>query len=471
MDQPRTLFQKIWDDHEIHDFGNGYSLLHVDRNIMHDLLGALVFEPLDKRGIKVPNPEFHFATQDHGIETTKGRTDETKIAGGKAGVQGLRRKCKEYSLTMFDLGDERQGIVHVFTPEQGIALPGSTLICGDSHTSTIGGLGVLAWGVGLTEIEHVLATQTIVAQKPKTMRITFEGKTAPGVTAKDMILYTIGQLGAKAGNGYVVEYAGEAIRALPVEARLTLCNMSIEMAARYGMVAADETTFAYLKGKPYAPKGEVWDKAVAYWRTLPTDAGATFDREETIDATRITPMVTWGTSPQDAIGVGGRIPDPDQAETPERKAYIERALLYSGLKPNDAIDGTPIDVAFIGSCTNARISDLRAAAKILKGRKVAAGVEAWCVPGSGLVKRDAEAEGLDKIFKEAGFEWREPGCSMCVSLGGDGFKKPGARSISTTNRNFENRQGVGVRTHLASPEMVAAAAVTGKITDVRKLTS
>ncbi len=470
MAQPRTLFQKIWDDHEIHDFKNGYSLLHVDRNIMHDLLGSLVFEPLDKRGMKMPNPELHFATQDHGIETETGRTDETKIAGGKAGVQGLRRKCKEYGITMFDLGDERQGICHVFTPEQGIALPGSTLICGDSHTSTIGGLGLLAWGVGLTEIEHVLATQTIVAQKPKTMRITFEGDVAPGVTAKDMILYTIGQLGAKAGNGHVIEYAGAAVRALPVEARLTMCNMSIEMAARYGMIAADDVTFDYLKDKPYAPKGELWDKALAYWRTLPTDEGAAFDREETIDATKIRPMITWGTSPQDVIGVDGRIPDPEAATSAEQKAYIERALLYTGLQPNQEIEGTPIDVAFIGSCTNARLSDLRAAAKVLKGRKVVDGIQAWCVPGSGLVKRDAEAEGIDKVFKEAGFEWREPGCSMCVSLGGDKFKQ-GGRAISSTNRNFENRQGVGVRTHLASPEMVAAAAVTGKITDVRKLAS
>jgi 3-isopropylmalate/(R)-2-methylmalate dehydratase large subunit len=470
MSQPRTLFQKIWDDHEIKDFGNGYSLLHVDRDIMHDLLGSLVFEPLDKRGMKMPNPELHFATMDHGIETETGRTDETKIAGGKAGVQGLRRKCREYGITMFDLGDERQGICHVFTPEQGIALPGSTLICGDSHTSTIGGLGLLAWGVGLTEIEHVLATQTIVAQKPKTMRITFEGKTAPGVTAKDMILYTIGQLGAKAGNGYVVEYAGEAVRALPVEARLTMANMSIEMAARYGMIAADDTTFDYLKGRPYAPKGEMWDKAVEYWRTLPTDDGAVFDREETIDATKIVPMITWGTSPQDVIGVDGHVPDPAKAGDADKKAYLERALAYTGLTPGAAIEDTPIDVAFIGSCTNARISDLRAAANILKGRKVADGIQAWCVPGSGLVKKEAEAEGIDKVFKEAGFEWREPGCSMCVSLGGDKFKQ-GGRAISSTNRNFENRQGVGVRTHLASPEMVAAAAVTGKVTDIRKLAS
>ncbi len=468
MSQPRTLFQKIWADHEIRDFGDGYSLLHVDRDIMHDLLGALVFEPLDKAGRKMPNPELHFATMDHGVDTDPGRGDETKIPGGKAGVQGLRRKSKEYGIHLYDIGDVRQGIVHVITPELGIALPGSTLICGDSHTSTIGGLGVLAWGVGLTEIEHVLATQTIVAQKPKTMRITFEGNVAPGVSAKDMILYTIGQLGAKAGNGYVVEYAGAAIRALPVEARLTVANMSIEMAARYGMIAADDTTFDYLHGRPFAPKDAVWDQAVKYWRTLPTDDGATFDLEETIDATKIGPMITWGTSPQDVIGIDGTVPDPAHAGSPDKKAYLERALAYTGLTPGKPIADTPIDVAFIGSCTNARLSDLRAAAQVLKGRKVADGVQAWCVPGSGLVKRDAEAEGLDRIFKEAGFEWREPGCSMCVSLGGDKFK-PGGRAISSTNRNFENRQGVGVRTHLASPEMVAAAAVTGKITDTHKL--
>jgi 3-isopropylmalate/(R)-2-methylmalate dehydratase large subunit len=463
-----SLFEKIWRAHVIRDHGNGYALLHIDRNVNHDLVGSLVFEPLDKLKRRMPFPELNFATMDHGIDTDPGRGDDTRIPGGKDGVQGLRRKSKEYGINLFDLGDVRQGIVHVVTPELGIALPGLTLVCGDSHTSTVGGVGALCWGVGVTEIEHVLATQALLVEKPKSMRITFDGRAAPGVTPKDLILYAIGQLGAKAGNGFCVEFAGEAIRALPVEGRLTVCNMAIEMAARYGMVAADDTTFQYLAGREFAPKGKLFDQAVAHWRTLPSDAGAHFDREVALDAGKIEPQITWGTSPQDVIGVSGRVPDPAKAASAEQRAYIERALKYTGLTPGAAIEGTPIDVAFIGSCTNSRLSDLRRAGQILKGRKVASGVQAWCVPGSGQVKRDAEAEGIDKIFRSAGFEWREPGCSMCVALGGDKFGA-GQRSISSTNRNFENRQGVGVRTHLASPEMVAAAAVSGRITDPRKL--
>ena len=469
MTEPRTLFEKIWSVHEIRDFGDGFSLIHVDRNIMHDLLGALVFEPLDRMGRHIRNPELHFATMDHGIETYAGRTDDTNVPGGQDGVRGMRRKSKEYGVTLFDLGDVRQGIVHVVSPETGIALPGCTLICGDSHTCTVGGVGALAWGVGTSQIEHVLATQTIVLEKPKTLRINFEGKIGDGVTPKDMILYAIGQLGANAGNGRCVEYTGEAVRALPVEGRLTICNMSIEMAARYGMVASDDTTFEWLEGREFAPKGDMWDRALAHWRTMNTDDGAVFDVDANIDCSKIAPQVTWGTSPEHVIGVDGRIPDPaDAPDTIKRRAW-ERALDYTGLTAGSALEGAPIDVAFIGSCTNSRLSDLRRAAAVLKGRKVADRLaRAWVVPGSGQVKLAAEAEGLDKVFLEAGFEWREPGCSLCTSLGGDRFEA-GHRVMSTTNRNFENRQGAGARTHLASPETVAASAVAGAVADVRKL--
>ena len=469
MAAPQSLFEKIWSSHVIHDYGGGYALLHIDRDIMHDLVGEFVFKPMDEDGRALRHPELAFATMDHGIETTPGRSDATRIPGGEAGVQAMRRKSKEYGVTLFDLGDVRQGIVHVMTPELGIALPGSTLVCCDSHTCTVGGVGALTWGIGASEFQHVLATQTLVMEKPRTMRVTFEGAVAAGVTPKDMILYVIGRVGAKAGNGYAVEYAGEAVRGLPVEGRLTLCNMSIEMAARYGMVAGDDVTFEYLHGREFAPKDGLWDRAVADWRTLPSDDGAVFDREVVIDAGKITPQVTWGTSPAHVAGIGDRVPDPADAPDAEARDAWTRALDYTGLTPGAAIEGTPIDVAFIGSCTNSRLSDLRRAAQVVKGGKVASSLRrAWVVPGSGQVKRDAEAEGVDRIFRDAGFEWREPGCSLCVSLGGDRFEA-GERVISTTNRNFENRQGAGARTHLASPETVAASALAGAIADVRKL--
>jgi 3-isopropylmalate/(R)-2-methylmalate dehydratase large subunit len=469
MAAPQSLFEKIWSSHVIHDYGGGYALLHIDRDIMHDLIGDFVFKPMDEDGRSVPHPELAFATMDHAIETAPGRTDETRIPGGKGGVQALRRKTKEYGVTLFDLGDVRQGIVHVVTPENGIALPGSTLVCCDSHTCTVGGVGALTWGIGASEFQHVLATQTLVVEKPKTMRVTFDGALQKGVTPKDMILHLIGKLGAKAGNGYAVEYAGAAVSALAVEGRLTVCNMSIEMAARYGTVAADDVTFEYLHGREFAPKDALWDRAVAFWRSLPSDDGAAFDREVNVDASTIVPMVTWGTSPAHVVGVGERVPDPAGAPDAATRAAWSRALEYTGLTPGDAIEGTPIDVAFIGSCTNSRLSDLRRAASVVKGAKVASNLRrAWVVPGSGQVKRDAEAEGLDRIFLDAGFEWREPGCSLCVSLGGDRFG-PRERVLSTTNRNFENRQGPGARTHLASPETVAASALKGAIADVRKL--
>jgi 3-isopropylmalate/(R)-2-methylmalate dehydratase large subunit len=469
MSAPQSLFEKIWSSHVIHDYGGGYALLHIDRDIMHDLIGEFAFKPLDEEGRTMPHPELAFATMDHGIETTPGRGDETRIPGGEVGVRALRRKSKEHGVTLFDIGDVRQGIVHVVTPENGIALPGSTLVCCDSHTCTVGGVGALTWGIGASEFQHVLATQTLVMEKPRTMRVTFSGAVPEGVTPKDMILYVIGHVGAKAGNGFAIEYAGEALRALPVEGRLTLCNMSIEMAARYGTVAADDVTFEYLYGREFAPKDALWDRAVEHWRTLPSDDGAQFDREVAIDAGAITPQVTWGTSPAHVAGIGERVPDPASAPDADVRASWARALEYTGLTPGDALEGTAIDAAFIGSCTNSRLSDLRRAARVVKGGKVASSLRrAWVVPGSGQVKRDAEAEGLDRIFLDAGFEWREPGCSLCVSLGGDRFE-PRERVLSTTNRNFENRQGPGARTHLASPETVAASALKGAIADARKL--
>ena len=467
MKKPLTMFEKIWNDHVIQSQNDGFDLLHVDRNIMHDLLGKLVFEPLDNRNMKMPNPELTFATMDHGIDTEPGRSDITKIPGGREGVIGLREKSNQYGINLFDLGDTRQGIVHVITPELGIAFPGCLLICGDSHTSTIGGVGALAWGAGLSEIEHVLATQTIVAKKPKTMRVNFNGMLKKNVTAKDMILHLIGKIGANSGNGFVVEFSGSSIKSLSVEERLTICNMAIEMAAKYAIVAPDDTTFEYLYNKEFSPKEKLWDQATRYWKTLPSDQDANFDFEVSADISNLGPQITWGTSPQDTIDVNGLVPSPSKAKNQDEKNYIIKALEYMKLEPEKPILGTPIDVAFIGSCTNSRLSDLRSAAHIVKGRKIAKEVIGWVVPGSSKVKKEAEAEGIDRIFENAGFQWRESGCSMCVSLGGDSFP-PNCRSISSTNRNFQNRQGVGVKTHLASPAMVAAAAISGKIVDVSK---
>jgi 3-isopropylmalate/(R)-2-methylmalate dehydratase large subunit len=464
---PETLFDKLWDSHVVADLGDGWALLHIDRHLLHDLSGARALEEIEARGLPVRNPELAFATPDHAVSSAPGRTAATFGPGSKL-HDGLKRRSALTGIRFFDLGELGQGIVHVMAPELGIVLPGATLICGDSHTCTNGAVGALAFGVGSSELVHALATQTLRQRRPKTMRVRFEGALGAGVTPKDMILHLIATLGAAAGTGYAVEYAGPAIEALPMEGRLTLCNLSIEMGAKMGFIAPDETTYAYLNGRRYVPQGAAWDAAVAYWRTLPTEPGAVFDREVTIDAAAIAPTITWGTSPEHAIGVGGTIPDPAAAPTEEKQRAWRAALDYMALEPGRPIAGTPIDWVFIGSCTNSRISDLRAAAGLARGRHVAPGVTAWVVPGSESVKREAEAEGLDRVFLDAGFAWREPGCSMCVAANGERVP-PGARSVSTSNRNFVGRQGPGARTHLASPAMAVAAAITGAITDVRAL--
>jgi 3-isopropylmalate/(R)-2-methylmalate dehydratase large subunit len=461
---PDTLFDKIWDPHVVADLGGGNALLHIDRHLMHDLGGPVALEELQRRGLKLRNPELTFATPDHAVSTAPGRTADTHPAGGRL-LHVLRRNTAQLGVRLFDLGEPGQGIVHVMGPEQGITLPGLTMVCGDSHTCTHGGLGALAFGIGSSELLHVLATQTLVQKKPKRMRVNFEGTPAPGVTPKDLILAMIGRYGASGGTGHAVEYAGSAIRAMGIEGRLTICNLSIEFGAKIGMIAPDATTFEYIAGRPYAPRGENWDRALRHWQTLHSD-GASFDREVSIDVSDIAPQVTWGTSPEHTIGVDGRIPDPAKETNPDRRMAIEQALDYMGLQPGQTIAGTPVDWVFIGSCTNSRLSDLRIAAATIRGRKVAAGVRAWVVPGSVQVRRDAEAEGLHRIFQEAGFEWREPGCSMCVAANGETVPA-GQRSVSTSNRNFVGRQGPGARTHLASPASAVAAALSGRIVDVR----
>jgi 3-isopropylmalate/(R)-2-methylmalate dehydratase large subunit len=465
---PQTIIEKIWNEHEIADLEDGTCLLYMDRVFLHERTGSVALKGLESAGRKVRNPEQAFCTMDHIVDTTPGRNDNTRVPGGTAFIQTTRAAALAAGINLFDLGDQRQGIVHVISPEQGIALPGLTLVCPDSHTGTLGGLGALAWGIGSTEAEHALATKTLVVKKPKTMRITFTGILPTGVTAKDMILKLIGEHTASGGIGYAIEFAGQAIRDLPVEARLTLCNMTIEFGAWSGLVAPDEKTYEYVRGRPYAPNKNQWEQAVGHWRTLTTDEGARFDKEITIDCTDIVPQVTWGTSPMHESGIDQLVPDPADEPNEGKRGAMENALKYMALEPGTPLEGIPIKAAFIGSCTNSRISDLRAAAEILKGRKVADGIKAICVPGSGLVKQAAEAEGLDKIFTEAGFEWRESGCSMCFYAGGESFGLE-ERVVSSTNRNFENRQGPRTRTHLASPTTVAASAIKGQLTDVRKL--
>jgi 3-isopropylmalate/(R)-2-methylmalate dehydratase large subunit len=461
-----TLFDKIWNRHMVADLGDGYSLLHVSRHLMHDG-GAQAFRSLKDKGYAVRSPELTFATFDHIISTEPGRTAETNPALTQR-LYAMREDAKAAGVRLFDLGQPGQGIVHVIGPELGLTLPGTLLVCGDSHTCTHGGMGALAFGIGSSEVVHVLATQTIVQRRPKKMRATFDGTLPAGITPKDMILHLIGVIGAAGGTGYAVEYAGSAVRALDIEGRLTICNLSIELGAKCGMVAPDDTTIAFLAGRPYAPTGEAWEAAVNDWRTLPSDPGAVFDREVAIDVASIVPQITWGTSPEHVVGVDGRIPDPAMVADADKRRAIEAALDYMGLKPGVPIAGTPVDWVFIGSCTNSRISDLRAAARIARGRKVASSVRAWVVPGSENVKRQAEAEGLDRVFKSAGFEWREPGCSMCLAMNNETVP-PGQRSVSTSNRNFVGRQGPGARTHLASPAMAAAAALAGHIVDVRAI--
>jgi len=460
----RTLLAKIWDQHVIAKMGDDTDLLHVDRHLLHDLGGSRGLLDLKSRNLSVHNPELTFATPDHAISTARGRAGTIKI--GQELLAALRVETSASGIAMFDIDEPGQGIVHVIGPELGLSLPGCLIVCGDSHTCTHGGLGALAFGIGSSELTHVLATQAIIQRRPKTMRVKFDGALPFGVTAKDLILALIGQIGAAGGTGYAVEYAGSAIRDLPVEGRLTICNLSIELGAKMGLIAPDEETYEYIRGRAYAPKGEMWDRAVAAWRQLPSDPDAVFDKEVIVDVGRIIPQVTWGISPEHVIGVDGRIPDPGEIADPAKRAAIETALDYMGLKAGAPIMGTPVDWVFIGSCTNSRLSDLRAAAEVVRGRKVAPGVRAWVVPGSETVKRDAVAEGLDKIFIEAGFEWREPGCSMCLAANGETVA-PGQRSVSTSNRNFIGRQGPRARTHLASPATAAAAAISGAIADVR----
>ena len=467
MATPRTLFDKIWQSHLVDVQEDGTCLIYIDRHLVHEVTSPQAFEGLKLAGRKVRRPDLTLAVADHNVPTTdrsKGiEDDESRIQ-----VETLEKNVKDFGVPYFPVMDVRQGIVHIIGPEQGFTLPGMTIVCGDSHTATHGAFGSLAFGIGTSEVEHVLATQTLLQAPAKNMRITVEGKVPDGVTSKDVILAIIGKIGTAGGTGHVVEFAGEAIRAMSMEARMTVCNMTIEAGARAGMIAPDETTFDYLKGRPMAPKGGEWELAVEYWKTLPSDDGATYDKEVVLKAEEIIPQVTWGTSPQDVVPVTGHTPDPAAETDPGKKASIERSLAYMGLAPNTPMTEVKIDKVFIGSCTNGRIEDIRAAAAIAKGRKVAANVHAMVVPGSGLVKEQAEQEGLDAILKDAGFDWREPGCSMCLAMNADKLE-PGERCASTSNRNFQGRQGPGGRTHLVSPAMAAAAAVSGRLADVRDL--
>jgi 3-isopropylmalate/(R)-2-methylmalate dehydratase large subunit len=464
MATPATLFDKIWSSHAILVRPDGAALLHIDRHLVHDGSGN-AFRMLKEKGLPVRRPDRTFATPDHYVSTVSHDLASINEPHRRSVVEDLEANAKAAGLTLFGLADRRQGIVHVVGPEQGLSQPGMIMVCGDSHTATHGALGALAFGVGASEVGHVLATQTLWQRKPKNMRIVVDGTLAPGVHAKDVILAIIARIGTAGGVGHVIEYAGSTIRALGIEGRLTICNMSIEAGARAGMVAPDETTFAYLQGRPYAPKGADWDAALAYWGTLASDVDAQFDREVSLDAAEVAPMVTWGTSPEAAAPITGRVPDPASVPDAARRESMERALAYMDLRPGMPLSDIAIDRVFIGSCTNSRIEDLRAAAKVLDGRRAV--IPAMAVPGSGLVKAQAEAEGLDAIFKRAGFEWREAGCSMCVGMNGD-LVAPGERCASTSNRNFVGRQGKGARTHLVSPVMAAAAAITGKLTDVRQ---
>jgi 3-isopropylmalate/(R)-2-methylmalate dehydratase large subunit len=468
MAQPRTLFQKIWDDHVIHTDENGTSLIYIDRHLVHEVTSPQAFEGLRLAGRRVHNINGTLAVCDHNVPTTdrsKGIAEEDS----RIQVETLSRNCEEFGVQLFDMMDKRQGIVHIIGPEQGFTQPGMTIVCGDSHTSTHGAFGALAFGIGTSEVEHVLATQTLIQKPAKSMRITVNGKLPEGVTAKDMILAIIGKIGTAGGTGYVLEYAGEAVQNLSMEGRMTMCNMSIEGGARAGLIAPDETTFQYIKGRPMAPKGEEWDKAVAYWKSLRSDEGATYDKEVVMEAKDIAPTVTWGTTPEDVLPITGSVPSPSDFKEESKQKAAERALEYMGLKAGTPLQDIEVDKVFIGSCTNGRIEDLRAVASVVKGKKVAPNIKlAMIVPGSGLVKQQAEEEGIADILKEAGFEWREPGCSMCLAMNADKLE-PGERCASTSNRNFEGRQGRGGRTHLMSPAMAAAAAVTGKLADVRNL--
>ena len=466
MSQSRTLYDKIWNDHLVTDNEDGTSLIYIDRHLVHEVTSPQAFEGLRLTGRKVRSPQRTLAVVDHNVPTTD-RTHGIDDPESRLQVETMAENAREFGVEYFNELDKRQGIVHIVGPEQGFTLPGMTIVCGDSHTSTHGAFGALAHGIGTSEVEHVLATQTLLQQKAKNMRVTVDGKLPAGVTAKDITLAIIGETGTAGGTGHVLEYAGEAIRALSMEGRMTVCNMAIEGGARAGMVAPDEKTFEYVKGRPRAPKGAEYDRAVAYWQTLFTDADAHFDKEVRLDAAKLPPIVSWGSSPEDVISVLGVVPNPDDIADANKRASKWRALEYMGLVPGTKITDIAVERVFLGSCTNGRIEDLRAAAAVLRGHKVREGVSAMVVPGSGLVKEQAEAEGLDQIFKAAGFDWREPGCSMCLAMNADKLK-PQERCASTSNRNFEGRQGFKGRTHLVSPAMAAAAAVAGHFVDIRE---
>ena len=461
---PKTLFDKIWSDHLVGQREDGTSLLYIDRHLVHEVTSPQAFEGLKLSNRKVRRPESTFATADHNVPTI----NRENIADEQSRIQveTLAKNTKEHNIEYFELTDRRQGIVHIIGPEQGITQPGMTMVCGDSHTSTHGAFGALAFGIGTSEVEHVLATQTIVQKPAKNMRIAVNGKLPFGVTSKDLILYIIGQIGTAGGNGHVIEYAGTTLKPLSMESRMTICNMSIEAGARAGLIAPDQITFDYIKGRPYAPSNEHWEKAIEYWSSLPSDQDAFYDKELIINSDEIDPMVTWGTSPEDVVAVNGFVPDPSSGNTENKQKSIQRSLDYMGLKSGTKITDIRLDKIFIGSCTNGRIEDLRNVASIVKDKKIASHVGGMIVPGSGLVKKQAEEEGLSKIFIDAGFEWRDAGCSMCLGMNPDQLK-PGERCASTSNRNFEGRQGRGGRTHLMSPELAAASAIVGNISDIR----
>ena len=466
MERPQTLYDKIWDAHLVDKQEDETCLLYIDRHLVHEVTSPQAFEGLRMTGRKVRRPDATLAVADHNVPT-EGRASGISDETSRIQVETLEANCKEFDVQYFPLLDIRQGIVHIVGPEQGFTLPGMTIVCGDSHTSTHGAFGALAFGIGTSEVEHVLATQTLIQRRAKNMLVKIDGKLPLGVTAKDITLAVIGRIGTAGGTGYVIEYAGEAIRNLSMEGRMSVCNMSIEAGARAGLIAPDETTFAYIKGRAMAPKGADFDKAVAYWRTLKSDEGAHYDAIIELRAEDIAPQVTWGTSPEDVLPITGSVPNPAEIADPAKAAAVQRALDYMGLKAGTPLTQIPVDRVFIGSCTNGRIEDFRAVAEVVKGRKVASTVNAMIVPGSGLVKEQAEKEGLDKIFIEAGFDWREPGCSMCLAMNADKLA-PGERCASTSNRNFEGRQGRGGRTHLVSPAMAAAAAITGHLADIRE---
>ncbi len=464
----KTLYDKLWDSHVVRELPDGTCLLYIDRQLVHEVTSPQAFTGLRTAHRALWRPQAHLAVPDHNVPT-KDRDHGIADPTSRLQVETLERNCADFGVPLFPMQDLRQGIVHVVGPEQGATLPGMTIVCGDSHTSTLGAFAALAYGVGTSEVEQVMATQCLLQKRSKTMRVRLEGTLAPGVTAKDMALAVIGALGTAGGTGYAIEFAGSAVQALSMEGRMTLCNMAIEAGARAGLVAVDDVTLAYLDGRPFAPRGALWDQAVAAWRTLVSDPDAVFDQERRLDVSTLAPQVTFGTSPEMVVAIDGCVPDPVKEADPARRDAITAALRYMDLKPGTAMTDVPIDVVFIGSCTNGRLEDLRAAAQVVRGRRVAAHVRrALVVPGSGLVRRAAESEGLDRVFREAGFEWREPGCSMCLAMNADRLES-GERCASTSNRNFEGRQGAGGRTHLVSPQMAAAAAIAGHFVDVRQL--